>query len=73
MLQLPDIFWPGFFGSVVYGVLALFFLIGGFKAFDKLLPKIDFEEILNQNPLATAIVIGAFFIALAIIIAAVVI
>ena len=71
-ITLPENFWVGVTGSVIFGFLGIVLLLGGFKLFDWLLPKVDFQEVLKQNPIATAIVIAAFFLSLAHIIASVV-
>ena len=72
MFSLPDTFWTGAIGSVVFGALGIVFLIFGFKLFDWILPKVDFQEAMNSNPIACAIVAASFLFSLAYIIAAVV-
>ena len=69
---LPENFWVGIVGSGLFGFVGIFFLLLGYKLFDWLQPKIDFQAELKQSPIAVAIVIGAFFLALAHIIASVV-
>ena len=71
-LTLPDNFWVGVIGSIIFGFLGLVLLLGGFKLFDWILPKVDFQAELKGNPVALAIVIAAFFLALSHIIASVV-
>ena len=72
MFTVPEHFWVGVTGSVVYGVLGLFFLLGGFKLFDLITQNLDIEKRLNENPIATGITVAGFFIALALIISSVV-
>lgn len=71
-MQLPDTFWVGVLGSIIFGIIGIILLLGGYKLFDWLTPKVDFQSRLHDNPVACAIVIGAFFLAVAHIIASVV-
>lgn len=71
VLTLPENFLIGAIGSVIFGLIGIQLLILGFKLFDWLLPKVDFQESLNQNPLAAAIVIAAFLYALGMIVSSV--
>jgi uncharacterized membrane protein YjfL (UPF0719 family) len=71
-VTLPENFWVGVTGSVIFGFLGIVLLLGGFKLFDWLLPRVDFQKELHDSPIASAIVIAAFFLALAHIIASVV-
>ena len=71
-MVLPETFWVGVVGTFVFGFVGLFFLLFGFKLFDWILPKIDFQKELVGQPLSIAIVIAAFFLALAHIMASVV-
>lgn len=70
--MLPEHFWTGVFGSVVYGILGIVLLLGGFKLFDYILPKVDFEKVMNENPVGACVVIASFFLGVAHIIASVV-
>ncbi|EQB86371.1 hypothetical protein SDC9_116828 [bioreactor metagenome] len=58
--------------SVVYGILGMVLLIGGYIIFDVILKSIDFNEELKNKNVAVAIVIAGFMIAIGIIIASVV-
>ncbi|WP_017414861.1 MULTISPECIES: DUF350 domain-containing protein [Clostridium] len=58
--------------SVVYGILGMVLLIGGYVLFDVILKSIDFNEELKNKNVAVAIVIAGFMIAIGIIIASVV-
>lgn len=71
-IALPENFWVGVTGSVVFGLLGILFLLFGFKLFDWILPKVDFQESMKANPMAAAVVVAAFFLALAHIVASVV-
>lgn len=61
---LPETFGPGVFMSVVYAVLGLIFLLAGFKLFDLMLSKVDFQQTMKSDHKACAIIIAAFFLAL---------
>jgi putative membrane protein len=58
--------------SVVYGILGMILLIGGYVLFDVVLKSIDFNQELKNKNVAVAIVIAGFMIAIGIIIASVV-
>lgn len=67
--MLPENFVIGLLSSLLFGIMGIILLICGFKFFDWLMPKLDFQEELKSNPIAIAIVIGSFFLSLAHIIA----
>ena len=46
------------------GILAILLIIVGYVAFDKLTPKLDFDDLLNKGNLALAVVIGSFILGL---------
>jgi len=68
-MNLPENFWIGACGSLIFGIMGILLLLGGFKLFDWLLPRVDFQVEMKGNPLATSIIVGSFFLALAHIIA----
>ncbi|MBI4024614.1 MAG: DUF350 domain-containing protein [Verrucomicrobia bacterium] len=72
MFHLPEHFLSDIVATFAFGIVAIILLMIGFKTFDKLTPKVDFQETLKDKNLAVAIVIGMLFIAMAIIIHAVV-
>lgn len=66
---LPDTFFPGIVASFVYGVIAIVFLIAGYKIFDWVCP-LDFNKELGENKnMAVAVVIAAFLLGIAYVIA----
>lgn len=70
---LPDTFWPGFLAAVLYGPLAIFLAILGFKAFDWVTPRIDIEkELTEKNNIAVAIVTAAVILGICYVVASVV-
>lgn len=71
VVSLPENFIIGAIGAIIFGIVGIQLLLIGFKLFDWLLHKVDFQKSLNANPIAAAIVIGAFFLALGLIISSV--
>lgn len=55
--------------NFLYAVLGVFLMFVSYKIFDKLSPKIDFEEELKKGNVAVSIFIAALFISIALIIA----
>ena len=56
--------------AVVFGVIGIALMILGYKAFDWVTPKLDVEkELMDKQNLAVAIVVGAVFIGVSILIA----
>ncbi|MEW6507590.1 MAG: DUF350 domain-containing protein [Bacteroidota bacterium] len=55
--------------NILYAVIGVVLMFISYKIFDKLSPKIDFEEELKKGNIAVAIFIAALFIAIALIIA----
>jgi len=72
MFGLPDNFLAGLFASIIYGLVGIAMLLLGFKLFDWITPKLDIQKRLDESPLAVGIVVGAFFLAIAMVIASVV-
>src|SRR2546423_10415817 len=62
--HLPDLFFPDLVSTFAFGILAILLIIIGYIAFDKLTPKLDFDDLLNKGNLALAIVIGSFILGL---------
>ncbi|RTK94368.1 MAG: DUF350 domain-containing protein [Neisseriaceae bacterium] len=65
-------FWLSLKGSVTFGMLGIFLLIAGFKLFDLILTKVDFQEKMQENAIACAIIVSSFIFSLAYIISSVV-
>jgi putative membrane protein len=55
--------------NFLYAVLGVILMFLSYKIFDKLSPKINFEEELKKGNIAVSIFIAALFIAIALIIA----
>jgi uncharacterized membrane protein YjfL (UPF0719 family) len=62
---LPETFWAGVFGSVVFGLIGTALLLLGYWLFDKITPRIDFQKELSEKNLAVAVVIGALLLGIA--------
>ena len=62
--HLPEYFLGDLVATVAFGILAILLVIVGYIAFDKLTPKLDFDDLLNKGNLALAIVIGSFILGL---------
>lgn len=55
--------------NFLYAVLGVALMFISYKVFDKLSPKIDFEEELKKGNLAVAVFIAALFVSIALIVA----
>jgi putative membrane protein len=62
--HLPDYFLQDIVATVAFGIVAILLIIVGYIAFDKLTPKLDFDDLLNKGNIALAIVIGSFMLGL---------
>jgi len=62
--QLPEFFFTDLVSTFAFGILAILLIILGYIAFDKLTPKLKFDELLNQGNIALAIVVGSFLLGL---------
>jgi len=63
-LTVPDYLFADLVSTVAFGIVAILLIILGYVAFDKLTPKLDFNDLINKGNVAMAIVIGAFIIGL---------
>jgi putative membrane protein len=62
--HLPDYFFTDLVSTIAFGIVAILLIIVGYIAFDKLTPKLDFDELLNKGNMALAVVIGSFILGL---------
>ena len=69
---LPENFWIGAFGSLVFGVIGIVLLILGYFLFDLITPKLDVPAELTKGNVSVGIVVAALLIAIAIVTANVV-
>jgi len=63
-LYLPDYFLVDLIATVAFGIVAILLIILGYIAFDRLTPKLDFDELLNKGNMALAVVISSFMLGL---------
>ncbi|MEI8270790.1 MAG: DUF350 domain-containing protein, partial [bacterium] len=68
LAEVSENFWLSFKGSVTFGLLGIFLLIAGFKLFDLILTKVDFQEKMRESATACAIIVASFIFSLAYII-----
>lgn len=72
-IDFPDSFPSGIVSSIIFGLIGIVLLLFGFKLFDWMTPRLHIQtELGEKHNLAVAIVIGAYFLAIAFIIAHVV-
>jgi len=64
IFHLPDYFVGDLVATFVFGIVAILLIIIGYLAFDKLTPKLDFDDLLKKGNLALGIVIGSFILGL---------
>jgi uncharacterized membrane protein YjfL (UPF0719 family) len=62
--HLPDYFLTDIVSTVGFGIVAILLIIVGYIAFDKLTPKLDFNDELKKGNIAMAIVIAGFILGL---------
>ena len=63
-MHLPDYLFADLVSTIAFGVVAILLIVLGYIAFDKLTPKLDFDDLLNKGNVALAIVIGSFLLGL---------
>jgi putative membrane protein len=64
IFHLPDYFFGDLVATFIFGIVAILLIVIGYIAFDKLTPKLDFDDLLNKGNLALGIVIGSFILGL---------
>jgi len=55
---------PDLVSTVAFGIIAIFMILLGYVVFDKLTPKLDFDDLLNKGNVALAIVVSSFILGL---------
>ena len=63
-MHLPDYLLSDLIATAAFGILAILLIVVGYVAFDKLTPKLDFDDLLNKGNTALAIVVGSFILGL---------
>jgi putative membrane protein len=62
--HLPEHFLVDLVATIAFGSVAILLVVFGYKIFDKMCPKLDFDDLLNKGNVAMAIVIASFIIGL---------
>jgi putative membrane protein len=57
-------FFPDLVTTASFGVLAILLIVFGYVVFDKLTPKLDFNDLISKGNTAMAIVVGSFILGL---------
>jgi putative membrane protein len=63
-MHLPDYLLTDLVSTAAFGVVAILLIVLGYVTFDKLTPKLDFNDLLNKGNVALAIVVGSFILGL---------
>ncbi len=63
-LHLPDYLLTDLISTFAFGVVAILLIVLGYVTFDKLTPRLDFNDLLNRGNVALAIVVGSFILGL---------
>ena len=63
-MHLPDYLLTDLISTVAFGVVAILLVVLGYITFDKLTPKLDFNDLLSKGNVAMAIVVGSFILGL---------
>jgi putative membrane protein len=63
-LHLPDYFLGDLLATVAFGIIAILLIVFGYITFDKLTPRLDFNDLLAKGNVALAIVVGSFILGL---------
>jgi putative membrane protein len=63
-MHLPEYFFGDLVATVAFGIVAILLIILGYVAFDRLTPKLDFNDLLHKGNLALGVVIGSFLLGL---------
>jgi putative membrane protein len=67
---VPALTWTGILASIVYGLLGLILLLIGYYVYELVTPWSVKEELITHRNPAVAMVVGAFIVGMAIVIAA---
>jgi putative membrane protein len=63
-MHLPEYIFSDLLATVAFGVIAVLLIVFGYVTFDKLTPKLDFNDLINKGNIALAIVVGSFILGL---------
>ena len=62
--HLPEYFFGDLVATAAFGVAAILLIVLGYVTFDKLTPKLDFNDLINKGNMAIAVVVGSFILGL---------
>lgn len=62
--HLPEYFLGDLVTTIAFGFIAILLLVLGYKLFDKLTPRLPFDDCLKSGNVAVAIVVGSFLLGL---------
>ena len=62
--HLPEYFLTDLVSTTAFGIVAILLIIIGYVAFDKLTPKLDFNDLINKGNMALGVVVGCFILGL---------
>ena len=68
--MVPDLHWGNILGALIYSTIGLVIFAAGFIVVDKLTPYHLWNEIIEHQNTALAIIVGAVAVGIAIIVAA---
>jgi putative membrane protein len=63
-MHLPEYLFTDLISTVAFGIVAILLIVLGYVTFDKLTPRLDFNDLLNKGNIAMAIVVGSFILGL---------
>jgi putative membrane protein len=62
--HLPEYIFSDLVATIAFGIAAILLIILGYVTFDKLTPRLDFNDLLNKGNLAMGVVVGSFILGL---------
>ncbi len=73
LFALHDLDWTAFgmnlLAAAAFGLLGIVLLLVGFKAFERVTPKLDVEQKLQEGNVAVGVVVGALLLAISVVVA----
>jgi uncharacterized membrane protein YjfL (UPF0719 family) len=68
-MNLPDFFATDLVVTLAFGILAILLIIVGYITFDKLTPKLDFNDLISKGNVSMGIVVAGFILGLCYVVA----
>jgi len=63
-MYLPEHFPADLVATVAFGIVAILLVVAGYRLFDWLTPKLDFDNEIQKGNVAMAIIVAAFILGL---------